>query len=485
MVNPGFWLDEAMLYDALRRESVVLPWTALSHYNQAAPYFLALTWKAMIAAFDGNEIALRLPELLAGVGGMVALWLSACRRLGSVGTGAAVLLAGLSETAVFQSAQFKHYSFEFLAAVLILLAAVRLAGAIREPRAQTRFAAFSIAALPFSYCAPIVTAACGLGALAAQATTGRFRPAEMRRLALLAALWALVTVVWQEIAVQPSTLLQFTGFARSYEARYVVLARPESWLNVKQFIAVLEPAFSSVVAGKVAALLLCVPWFAGALIGWRGRIFEHATCLALVLGTVVLSIAHVFPLAEPRKMLFVLPVFALSFGASVEDVAERFRGQVFSGGRPALALAALALVFFPFGLVHLANSQQEEVAKVLRSVPQKACPIIWAYYLAWPAVEMYGNRQPDATFIGQVSTGSGAAGWTRYNRDTFAAYLQDSANLLDSYPRVCLLFSHEQGEERADVLAALKASHACSILLEETGAKLYHCEPAAGQAPTR
>ena len=123
--DPNFWLDEAMIYDALRQQAVLLPWTALSHYNQAAPYFLALAWKVMITTFGAKEMVLRLPQLLAGVGGIIALWFAACRRLGPVGTGAAVLLAGLSETAVFQSAQFKQYSFEFLAAALILLAAVR------------------------------------------------------------------------------------------------------------------------------------------------------------------------------------------------------------------------------------------------------------------------------------------------------------------------------------------------------------------------
>ena len=147
-------------------------------------------------------------------------------------------------------------------------------------KAQAWFAGISIAALPFSYCGPVVTGACGLGALTAHALRERFRLTDLRRLALLAALWASIVVLWQLIAVNPSTLLQFTGFAGSYEPRYIALTRPESWLNVKQFIAVLEPALSNVAAAKIIALLCCVPWIVGAMIGWRGRIFEHVTCLA-------------------------------------------------------------------------------------------------------------------------------------------------------------------------------------------------------------
>jgi hypothetical protein len=185
-------------------------------------------------------------------------------------------------------------------------------------------------------------------------------------------------------------------------------------------------------------------------------------------------------------MLFVLPVFALSFGAAIEDVAKPFGAPSLSGVRPALALAILAVVAFPFGLIHVAaNDQQEEVAKVLRSVPQKACPVIWAYYLSWPAVEMYGDRQPRATFIGQGSTESEANGWTWHTPNTFATYLRNAVNVLARYPHVCLLFSHEQGVEKADILAALKTRHVCSILLEETGAGLYRCEPAAGPDSAR
>jgi hypothetical protein len=476
-VDPDLWLDEAMLYQALKEQSTLLPWVPLGQYTQATPILPALLWKTLIAAFGPNGLWLRLPALLASIAGFGALWASVKTRLGAGGACAALLLAAFSATAIVQAAQLKPYSFEFLASALILYPAARLAAAPEDRQPLILFTALSIASLAFTYTAPVVTGACGLGLVASLAASRRLDARCLRRLAPYALLWVVAGALWQHFVVAPSTALQFSGNARSYAWEYLVLTRPETWHHIGRVLNVLDPALPLPRAAKLVTLFAVAAWAAGAALGWRRRAFEHGTCLGALASLAVLSFAGLFPFAEPRKMLFLLPLFALSFGAAIEDLVARARLGSRSLSFPAVVFLC-ALLLFPFALQAATRSEREQVAELIDAVPPGTCPTVWSFYLAWPAVDIYKARRPDIAFLGAIPTVSSVPSWSWRVHGRFSDYVDAFVQLVDAHPGLCLLFAHIDGvvqqQEKEKLLAAV-ASHRCTGLVDTTGARLYRC----------
>ncbi|MGH7032682.1 MAG: hypothetical protein ACREFL_03000 [Stellaceae bacterium] len=476
-VDPDLWLDEAMLYHALKDQATLLPWVPLGQYTQATPILPALLWKTLIAAFGPSGLWLRLPALVASIAGFCALWATVKKRLGAGGACAALLLAAFSATAIVQAAQLKPYSFEFLASALILYPAARLAEAPEDRRALIAFTALSIVALAFTYTAPAVTAACALGLTAALAASRRLDMRCLRRLAPCGLLWVVAGALWQHFVVAPSTHLQFAGNARSYAWEYLALTRPGTWHHIGRVLNVLDPALPLPHAAKLVTFLAVAAWAAGAALGWRRRIFEHGTCLAALACLAALSFAGLFPFAEPRKMLFLLPLFALSFGAAIEDLVARARLGAPGPAFPA-AVFLCALLLFPFALQAASRSEREQVAELIDAVPPGTCPTVWTFYLAWPAVDIYKDRRPDIAFLGAIPTASGVPSWSWRVHGRFRDYVSAFVRLEDARPGLCLLFSHTDGavqrQEKERLLAAV-ASHRCTDLIDTAGAQLYRC----------
>jgi hypothetical protein len=174
-----------------------------------------------------------------------------------------------------------------------------------------------------------------------------------------------------------------------------------------------------------------------------------------------------------------MPIFALSFGAAVEDLASRSFGLMNQVARVPLILITVALVVFPYAIIAAKNGVREQVKELIDATPRDACPVVWAFYMAWPAVELYGSRRPDITFIGEVPTASSVPSWNWRVRDIFPAYVAGLAAQLANRPGLCLLFSHldlaERRREEAILLIA-NPSHPCTELVREGGAILYRCK---------
>jgi hypothetical protein len=293
-----------MLYQAIKAQATFAPWTPFTQYTQAAPIIPALIWKAIITQFGLNGLLLRLPSLLASVGGLWVLWLALRTRLSAVGAGAGLLLPAFSATAILQSAQLKPYSFEFLAAALLVRAAIQLAIAPNDSRAVVRFAVLSLASLAFTYTSPVVTASCGCGILASIATTQNLSKKEFQHLVSWGLLWAIATAAWQFYVVDPSTHLQFAGNERDYAWEYVVLGRPGTWHHVGRILNVLDPAGPNFSLSRAFTAVACLVWVAGIGVGWRHRKFEHTTLLAALSLLTVLSLSHYFPFASQGSFYF-------------------------------------------------------------------------------------------------------------------------------------------------------------------------------------
>jgi hypothetical protein len=477
VVDPDMWLDEAMLYQALKAQATLVPWVPLGEYTQATPIVPALLWKALITEFGPDELLLRLPALTAGVAGLWVLWLTVRKRLGTTGMSASLLLVAFSATAIVQAAQLKPYSFEFLASALILHAASRLADTPEATRALIYFTGISIVALAVTYTAPVVTAACALGLVASLALSRRLDGRRLRRLVSYGIVWAVASAAWQQLVVAPSTQLQFAGNSRSYDWEFLVLTRPDTWHHIGRVLIVFDPWLPVPILAKLVTLVATGAWAIGVGLAWRRRIFEHGVCFGALACLAMLSFAGLYPFAEPRKSLFLLPIFALSFGAAMEDLIARLRS-----GPPAQASSTVfllaALLLFPFSLQGTIKSGKEQVGDLIDAVPPGVCPEIWAYYLAWPAVDTYRYRRPDITFLGEIPTASSVPSWSWRVYDIFPDYVNSLVQAADNRRGLCLLFSHMDGDvqqqEKKTLLAAV-ASHNCADLVNKPGAKLYRC----------
>ena len=245
VANPNFWIDKAMLFDSFKHAPIVFPWTILPLYDQATPFLPLLIWKGLIGAFGANEILLRLPAYLAACGGLLAFWFTARGRLGTTEIVAGMLIPGFSQVAIIQAAEFKHYSFEFLATSLIVLAAWILMKDIRNTLHLAVFAAIAVTALTYSFCSPIVVCACGGAVIATHMTKCNWRWADLVPISILGFIYAIIVGVWYINAVHSATFFQFVGNARFYDTTYFVLWRPQTWLNAGNFSGAMAPAFGS------------------------------------------------------------------------------------------------------------------------------------------------------------------------------------------------------------------------------------------------
>jgi hypothetical protein len=476
-VDPDMWLDEAMLYQALKAQTTLAPWVPLGEYTQATPIVPALLWKALITEFGLNELLLRLPALTSSIAGLWVLWLTVRTRLRTTGASAALLLVAFSATAIVQAAQLKPYSFEFLASALILHVASQLADAPEATRAPIYFTGISIVALAFTYTAPVVTVACTLGLVMSLALSRRLDGWRLRRLVSYGLVWALAVAAWQQLVVAPSTELQFAGNSRSYDWEFLILTRPETWHHIGRVLNVLDAPLPVPILAKIMTLVAVGAWAIGMALGWRRRIFEHGVCFGALACLAVLSIAGLYPFAEPRKSLFLLPIFALSFGTATEDLIAQLRsGRAAQGS--SMVFLLIAALLFPASLQAAIKSGEEQVGELIAAVPPGVCSEIWAYYLAWPAVDTYRYRRPDLTFLGAIPTASSVPSWSWRVYDMFPDYVNSLVKLADRNQGLCLLFSHVVGEEQEQekkVLLTAVASHNCADWIQTPGAKLYRC----------
>jgi hypothetical protein len=281
--------------------------------------------------------------------------------------------------------------------------------------------------------------------------------------------------------IAPSTRLQFEGNYRSYAWEYLQPFDPATWHHVGRIVYPLYLAVPPALA-KVTIVAMGAIWAIGAAVGWRRRIFEHATCIGAVACLIMLSALKFFPFAEPRKLLFLVPLFALSFGAAIEDGLHSL-GSVVETWYVALCLL-VALILVPLSIRASTHAHEEPVRELIAAIPAEACPSVWAFYLAWPAVDTYRERRPAIEFLGEVPTASSIPSWSWKVYDRFPGYVADLVELA-SRKRLCLLFSHTAGDEEREneKTALLKAmsAHLCAPMLAMGDAALYRCNERAGE----
>jgi hypothetical protein len=485
---PNFWRDEAMLFDAVNTAQRIAPWIPLPLFDQASPFVPLVVYKILVETVGLNEVVLRLPSFLMGVAALVVVTAIGRQLLSPLGAASALLLAGFCTEAIIQANQFKQYSFEFFVSGVILLTAVRLFGNLQHRSRIWSFAATSIAALPFSFTAPISTAGCGLAVMLIGVSERRWGALWKAREFLFAGtIWFLAAILWQLFAVEPATRINLEGAADAYGRGLLSFSNLDTFANVGRILIstfTIWIAPTSLRRALTAAMLVIT--VSGILLYGRRDMRVHLPFIATTLVILALNLSGKLPIIHQRQFIFLLPMYALSFGASVQALLEAMNGWFDIEGRyrhvSAVTLTAIGLVLSPFAVAQQAYYRSgEELGTLFSRTPKDACPVMWTYYLTWPTARIYGSRLPNTKFIGQVSIETGLPGWVSRVRDNIDAYRKGAREEIISYDHNCLLFSSGIVGTRltgtaAEIFNDVEQTLSCKMLTSGEGANLYTCQ---------
>lgn len=334
----AFWLDEAMIALNIRHLSPTELMGRLE-YDQVAPIgWLQLEKLASYLPFR-SEYALRLPSLVAGLGGLVLFRALARRVLGPWAALAALTLFALSRPLLRYAAEVKPYEVDlFFAVALLLLGVILLARAGRSWGWLVALALTGLVAVTLSLASVFVLAGVG-GVLFAHRVIAR-RGVEAVALGVVGALWMAafgVLMIWF-YAPQTADTVVTTGGAHDFFVRNVYAPFPPTSIGdlkwyatwpreTLQFLFGRDSRFAVglVIFAGVCLLARRSPWIAA--MGWSG----------LAAGFLA-SALQLYPLYD-RLTLFMLPTLVLTAGAGLDWLVERSRPH----RGPLLLLLALML----------------------------------------------------------------------------------------------------------------------------------------------
>lgn len=337
LARPVPWLDEAMLaLNVMRR-----PFGRLLEpldYDQAAPPLFLLAGRLAGLAGGGAAVALRGIPFLAGLGVLLITWRLGRRFVSPAAGALAVLLAALSPTLIYYSAEFKPYITDALVSIALLALAGRVALHPASRASWLALLAGGLTALAASYTAPFVLATGGLALFAVGA--GRRDRDTMLGASLLGATWLLAFIgiySWYEAGVAANPYLQ-SFWADSFLGR----SHSVSGAGWKLVMAVSLPLPFPAVGLSALALLGAwgvLAWLAAHTIGIAG---VAVLCAPIGLASLA-SLANLYPI-EGRLLTFAAPctlllvAAGLARGLRLQAPAGRLRGALV-----ALAIAGLAI----------------------------------------------------------------------------------------------------------------------------------------------
>lgn len=318
----SLWTDEAMIaVNVIHRG-----YAGLTHQLsllQAAPIGWLWVEKTSTILFGTGEMALRLPELVAGCAATVGFLVLARRLLSPVAATVAVALFCLSPQMVFFASDTKPYGSDAAVAIGLLLLASTPGD--RTWRRDVTFAAVAAVAVLLSYPALFVA-----GAVVTVRVVAALRRRDLRTAALVAALslgWLAVFVAQYLRSVRGTadTPAMKAFWATGYAPRPLGASSALHWLGHAADRVARYPIESSVPVLLVALALL------GLVAGVR-RAGPTAWVAGVVAAAVIgAAVAGKYPLRD-RMTLFLLPLVLLLV-AWAADLTRR---------PPVTALTALA-----------------------------------------------------------------------------------------------------------------------------------------------
>ena len=335
--NPSMWLDEAATCVNILNKSFAGLFGPLEHSATGPPLLLCLQKCIVFALGDGTR-SLRLVSFLASCLALVLLARLARALLDPAAAFCATLLAACSDRLLWHASEARHYSSDFLIAVILLLLFVKTAG---RP-AALRLALFAVCApfaVLFSYPGVFLCGGLMLALLPEVRKDGR------------ASAWA----GWALLGTLVAASFAFFYFVTISAQRTTDI--DAAWGALKAFPDLHKPwklplwAVSSTVsifdyyAKPYGGGILILPAIAGTIIFWRDKKQALLTLILAPMACAMLAaLVKSYPYTGARTMVYCMPGLTLLIGAGLAPLIRWIKTRL--PGAPACIL--ILVLLFPF-----------------------------------------------------------------------------------------------------------------------------------------
>jgi hypothetical protein len=306
-------------------------------YGQGAPVGFLWVLKATIQALGHSEYALRLPALLAAVACFPIAMVLGRRVLGTTGTVLTLALLCLSPYHMVRASDAKQYTFDTLASLVILWAAVPLVESRTTGWDRWRLALLGLLALAFSHGALFMLAGVGLVIGGRALATRQWRP--IFETAMVGLLWTGGFIVLYLVNLRALT---YSGYLQEFWARDFMPA-PTSLAGLVWWPRAVMELVKSAGYGFNPLILVLGGLGVWQMVKWRMG-WVLALLLMPVVPTLVAAALRKYPFAD-RLLIFLGPSVFLPAACGLECVLGRIGER-----RRIIATAAALAVLFVSGL---------------------------------------------------------------------------------------------------------------------------------------
>jgi hypothetical protein len=336
LIDSSFWYDESFVALNVIHKSFGALFGRLDWNEASPPGFLVLE-KFVALIFGSTEYALRVPPLIAGLAALL-LFAPLARRVCGNGLAMiwALLLFAAWPTAISQAATLKHFSFDMLINIVLLLLAVPDGETTAPPPSRILLWGVAGAGGVWMSFAAVFTFAGTSMVMAAQALRGW---STRQRLAFAAA--NLITLFSMAALSGPALAQKSTGLMNYWTSHSAFpdtggIARMGWWLTHSLL------AFCGYFWRTPGWIILAIA-AVGIITLWQSE--RRATTLMLLapIGlAAAASFAHLWPFGGNQHMSFAAPAMLLVIGAGCETLRRRLSRQF-----PLVGEAALAALLVP------------------------------------------------------------------------------------------------------------------------------------------
>lgn len=386
------------------------------------------------------------------------------------------LIAAPKEVLLFTTNP-KHYVYELLAALLLLLAAHAYLDRPDKKHAGIFLIIVFITAV-FAISAPLIVVVVGCGMLSETLfranSKARLQPKNYKRLTGLTALGLasiLITLVYYLGYTKPVAIYQTAAYAYEYQSGLLRLSQPLSAENlaalagaVRVFHEIVEPAYLIPVLIELK-ILKFLPIFHVVTVGmtlvglpeyWRRSRLLAGGLIGGIIAIFTLSALGVLPILSMRHFMFFAPFVVPSFVIGFLIILKNVLGLLRIPSLYAATATAICLLVAFSSVMRSEDLRNTEISTHIKKIETYPAPL-WIYYGAQPSLRALRpdvlNRAEPAVF-GLISHESSLSSWgenARADQETALvskAFMARTAQELAGTEPVWMLFANHWPERR-------------------------------------
>ena len=430
--NASLFVDEAMLAASIVHKPIQDLLTGPLDYGQAAPAMFLVASKASAFLFGYGELALRLPALLSSIAVLLCFVLLARRTLQGAAVPFAVFLVATSPWLVRYAAQLKQYSFDVLAAIVMMLLAIRVMRSDYSRREVLRASVAGVVVVWWSQASVLVMTGLGIAFVLQRHLCARSETA-VGRLATLALAWlsgAVASLAWVRYTMTPASrqvMLDFWTAAGGFMP-FPPRSLSEIIWAPRMLRGVYWDAFN--LHWVTTAAFLLALW--GLVSFWRkGRADASLVVAAPVLVTLFASAATAYPFSG-RLILFILPALAIAMAEGVHSAAGALARKRIIPGAAVFAIFVISVVATTAAALPPWLDEELKPALAHLTAARRESDAIWVFYDAYAAMAYYAPRY-----------GLGDSDWTRGVRSDQLSGYRSQVDQFAGEGRLWLVFSRD------------------------------------------